>query len=149
MYYTATEASTGDQCIGVATSTLPIGPYTDNTTQPVVCDNGVNQSPTIDDGDWGGSIDPDVFTDKSTGDSCLIWKSDGDHSAPRPPLSSGRCRWPTNLTGFTGTPTQLMRNSATWQSGIVEGPDMVETQTPIAGSNPPADTRLLPLLRRQ
>ena len=29
MYYTATEASTGDQCIGVATSATPLGPYTD------------------------------------------------------------------------------------------------------------------------
>ena len=140
MYYTATEASTGDQCIGVATSALPIGPYTDNTTQPVVCDNGVDQSPTIDDGDWGGSIDPDVFTDKSTGDSYLIWKSDGDHLGTSTPSVIWSVPLATNLTGFTGTPTQLMRNSATWQSGIVEGPDMVETQTPIAGSNPPADT---------
>ena len=31
MYYTATEIQTGDQCIGVATSLLPEGPYTDNS----------------------------------------------------------------------------------------------------------------------
>ena len=31
MYYTATEIQTGDQCIGMATSLLPEGPYTDNS----------------------------------------------------------------------------------------------------------------------
>ncbi|HEX4127827.1 MAG TPA: glycoside hydrolase family 43 protein [Acidimicrobiales bacterium] len=135
MYYTATEASTGDQCISYATSALPIGPYTDNNAQPIVCDNGVDQSPTIDDGDWGGSIDPDVFTDAGTGDSYLIWKSDGDHLGNSTPSVIWSVPLAANLTSVSGTPTQLMRNTAAWQSGIVEGPDMIET--PNSGSSPP------------
>ena len=80
MYYTATEASTGDQCIGVATllhrsadptSTIPRG--------PAVCQDGTDLAHTVDNGNYGGSIDPDIFTDQSTGDSWLIWKSDGNH----------------------------------------------------------------------
>ena len=67
MYYTATEIQTGDQCIGVATSVLPEGPYTDTSAQPMVCQNGVGYSdPTVDStSDLGGSIDPDIFTDSS------------------------------------------------------------------------------------
>jgi hypothetical protein len=135
MYYTATEASTGDQCIGMATSNLPTGPYTDTSSEPAVCDNG--ELATIDTADYGGSIDPDVFTDDS-GNSYLIWKSDGNHiGAPTilwsVPLS-------TNLTGFIGTPVQLMQGAdATWQSNILEGPDMVETQT-TTGSGSTATT---------
>jgi Glycosyl hydrolases family 43 len=141
MYYTATETSTGDQCIGMASSALPTGPYVDSSSQPVVCDNGVDQSPTIDDGDWGGSIDPDIFTDDS-GNSYLIWKSDGDHLAGTVPSIIWSVPLSANLTGFTGTPTQLMRDAQTWQSGIVEGPDMVETETP-NGGNPPTDNYYL------
>jgi len=142
MYYTATETSTGDQCIGMATSALPIGPYVDNSPQPVVCDNGVDPSPTINDGDWGGSIDPDIFTDKSN-NSFLIWKSDGNHINGSVPTVIWSIPLSANLTGFTGTATQLMRNDQPWQSGIVEGPDMVETQTPSGNSNPPTDNYYL------
>ena len=35
MYYSATEATApGDQCVGVATSHTPLGPYTDNSSGP-------------------------------------------------------------------------------------------------------------------
>ena len=145
MYYTATEIQTGDQCIGVATSVFPLGPYTDTQSQPIVCQNGTGYSdPTVDSGqDLGGSIDPDIFTDSSTGDSYLIWKSDGNHL--NPPINSTLWSIPLGA-GFlpTGnnTPTQLMTDDASWQSGIVEGPDMVETSTP-NGSNPPTITYYL------
>ena len=80
MYYTATEASNpGDQCIGVATSSSPFGPYTDTNTTPVVCQDGVYFGFTYDNGNYGGSIDPDIFQDPATGDNWLIWKSDGNH----------------------------------------------------------------------
>ena len=49
MYYTATEIQTGDQCIGMAISLLPEGPYADHSAQPMVCQNGVGYSdPTVD-----------------------------------------------------------------------------------------------------
>jgi hypothetical protein len=130
MYYTATEASTGDQCIGVATAALPTGPYVDNFdngARPVVCDNGVDTSPTLDNADYGGSIDPDVFTD-DTGNSYLLWKSDGNHIGGPTVIWSVALN--ASLTGIVGTPVQLMRGAdEAWQGNIVEGPDMFETQT--------------------
>jgi Glycosyl hydrolases family 43 len=144
MYYTATEIQTGDQCIGVATSALPIGPYTDNESQPMVCQNGTGYpDPTVDSGqDLGGSIDPDIFTDAATGASYLIWKSDGNHMNPPDPSSL----WSIPLgPGFLPTgnnaPTLLMSDDEQWQSGIVEGPDMVAVPTP--GSNPQTYTYTL------
>ncbi len=136
MYYTATESSTGDQCIGMATSILPEGPYTDNQSQPMVCQDGVGYSdPTID-GSFGGSIDPDIFTDAATGDSWLIWKSDGNHL--NPPMSTILWSVPLGANDLpsSSSPTQLMQNDEAWQSGIVEGPDMVVTSTTTGGSNP-------------
>ena len=127
MYYTATEASTGLQCIGAATAPAgdPTGPYTDTSAAPVVCQDGADLSPTVDNGNFGGSIDPDVFTNNS-GSSWLIWKSDGDH------INVGSVIWSVPLsadllTPTATTPTQLMTNDAPWQSSVVEGPDMVET----------------------
>ena len=126
MYYTATETATGDQCVGMATSLLPTGPYTDSSAAPVVCD-GPNQSPaTLDEGDWGGSIDPDVFTDKS-GTSWLLWKDDGNHIGVSTPIWAVQLT--ANLLAPTGEPSILLWDDETWQSGIVEGPDMVETPT--------------------
>jgi hypothetical protein len=124
MYYTATETSTGDQCIGMATSQFPKGPYTDSSAAPVVCDNG---SPaTVDEGNWGGSIDPNIFTDKS-GTSWLLWKDDGNHIGVSTAIRAVRLT--TNLLAPTGQPSLLLWDDEPWQSNIIEGPDMVETQT--------------------
>jgi hypothetical protein len=131
MYYTATEILFGDQCIGVATSLSPQGPYTDSQSQPIVCQNGIGYSdPTVDSGfNYGGSIDPDIFTD-SSGNNWLIWKSDGNHLNP----AGNTVLWSIPLdSDFLPTgnnqPIELMQDDAAWQSGIVEGPDMVETST--------------------
>ena len=129
MYYTATEASVpGDQCIGVATSSSPVGPFKDTSPAPVVCQDSNYHPPPAIGGSWGGSIDPSIFTDPSTGGSWLIWKSDGNHIGVSTiiwsvPLSSDL------LTPTSTNPTQLLVDDTPWQSGIVEGPDMVETKT--------------------
>jgi Glycosyl hydrolases family 43 len=126
MYYTATEASTGDQCIGVATSGSATGPYTDANAAPVVCDNGVDpSSTTLDDENWGGSIDPDVFTDDA-GNSFLLWKDDGNHIGVSTPIRSVPLT--SNLLAPAGQPTTLLWDDEQWQSNIIEGPDMVENQ---------------------
>jgi Glycosyl hydrolases family 43 len=129
MYYTATEAAApGDQCIGEATSALPNGPYSDTNGFPVVCQDGSGWSAPTVDGSYGGSIDPDVFMD-SSGNSWLIWKSDGNHL--NPPMST--IVWSVPLTAAllpaSNSATQLLYDDEPWQSGIVEGPDMVETAT--------------------
>ncbi len=134
MYYTATEASQpGDQCIGMATSANPIGPYRDPNSYPIVCQDDSYGPPNTVGGNGGGSIDPDIFTD-STDNSWLIWKSDGNHLSP--PMSTLIWSVPLgpHLTPTTTDATELMANDESWQSGVVEGPDMVETQTQV-GSN--------------
>jgi len=132
MYYTATEAWSGDQCIGMATAPAgdPIGPYTDTSAAPAVCQDGSDANGTVDNGNYGGSIDPDVFTDASNGNSWLIWKSDSNH------IGLGATSiWSVPLTSdfvpmTNTTPNNLLTASqANWQSGIVEGPDMVQTHT--------------------
>ncbi len=127
MYYAATDAASGEQCIGRATSSSPIGPYTDNSSFPVVCQNGTYPYPVVDNGNFGGSIDPDVFTDNS-GSSWLIWKSDGNH------IGTNTYIWSIRLSAddepiTADSPTPLMQALKPWQSGIVEGPDMYETPT--------------------
>ena len=125
MYYTATEAAApNDQCIGAATSQSAQGPYVDNSSQPIVCQDGGKVSPTVDNGNFGGSIDPDLFTDAS-GNAWLIWKSDGNHLTP--PISSVIWSVPLGSADFlptTTTPTSLLVNDQAWQNGIVEGPEM-------------------------
>jgi hypothetical protein len=131
MFYTATQASNGDECIGRAIATSPLGPYVDNLTAPVVCQDGVdgisNNDLSIDGGNYGGSIDPDIFTDTVNGvtSSSLIWKSDGNH------VGISTYIWSLPITNnFTGalsqSPTAILADDEAWQGGIVEGPDMVD-----------------------
>jgi hypothetical protein len=120
MYYTATDTQSGsslygDQCIGQATSSSPSGPFVDNSSNPTICQPGS-----------GGSIDPDIFTQTvgGTTTSTLIWKNDGNHNDTdvyiwSQPLSSNLLSFPSPAT------TILAADEPTWQSGIVEGPDMV------------------------
>ncbi len=113
MYYAATEAASGDQCIGLAISTAgPLGPYVDSSPMPVVCQTG-----------RGGSIDPDIFVAPG-GAATLIWKSDGDHIGVPTDI------WAAPLTGdlltLTGTASELLTTDQNWQGAVIEGPDMVD-----------------------
>jgi len=137
MYYTATEASVpGDQCIGMATSALPTGPYQDTSSAPVVCQDGGDGSMIV--GSWGGSIDPDIFTDLS-GNSWLIWKSDGNHLTSSMSTLIWSVPLGPHLTPSSTQPKELLQDDEQWQSGIIEGPDMYETQT-VTGSGNTATT---------
>jgi hypothetical protein len=132
MYYTATENTfPGDQCIGAATSTTPEGPYRDTTPYPIVCQDDAWGPPTVG-GNYGGSIDPDIFTGSSG--SWLIWKSDGNHLNPPESTMIWSVPLTADLLPSSTDPTPLLQDDAPWQSGIVEGPDMVETQTGTGGS---------------
>jgi len=117
MYYVAIQASSGDQCIGEAVSTAPLGPYTDSSSGPVVCQNSSGDN-------LGGSIDPDIFINPQ-GAASLIWKSDGNHIGAATDIWSQPLN--ANLLTFaaSSTPMELLSDDASWQGGIVEGPDMV------------------------
>ncbi len=134
MYYTATERSTGDQCIGMATASTPFGPYQDTESQPAVCDNDFDAPPTVDDGYDGGSIDPDIFTDPN-GNSYLLWKTDGNHiGETSTQILSAPLSQNLQSINLSGQASVLLSAQESWQSGIVEGPDMYDNQTG-SGSN--------------
>ena len=116
LYYTVTQASTGAQCVSVATAaTRPTGPFSDTSSGPLVCQL-----------DRGGSIDPYVFTD-AQGSSYLFWKSD-DNAFGHPtslwgrPLAAGG-------TGFAprSSAVRLLTQTAAWQAPAMEGPAMVKS----------------------
>lgn len=110
MYYAVDVAATGTQCISVASSTSPQGPFVDTSTGPLECQQSL-----------GGSIDPSTFTD-ANGTSYLVWKSGGPGSSKL---------WSEQLnaaaTGFaSGTsPTMVLVPDQAWEGGTVEAPDLV------------------------
>jgi hypothetical protein len=140
MYYTATEnQSPFDQCIGVATSSNPLGPYRDTSIQPMVCQDGTGWSAPAIDGSpaYGGSIDPDVFEDTSTGTWWLLWKNDGNHESPPSPTTIWSVQLqPDLLAPSTTTTHQLVTNTqSSWEGSVIEGPNMYMTSTTV-GSTP-------------
>jgi beta-xylosidase len=111
MYVTLPDVASGQQCIGVATSAVPEGPYTPARAGPLVCQHKL-----------GGSIDPAVTRDR-TGGLHLLWKDEGN-TLGRP---SGL--WIQALTadglGLTGTPHRLISARQRWEDKIVEEPAII------------------------
>jgi beta-xylosidase len=107
VYYTARRAEAdrrGTLCVAVASAGAPAGPYTDHG--PLVCQEA-------------GSIDAYATTDER-GRRYLLWKEDGnDRNRPTPiwaqPLSEDGLK-------LEGEPKELIRNDATWERHVVEGP---------------------------
>jgi Glycosyl hydrolases family 43 len=113
LYYAAEVAGPGggEECISVATSSQPQGPFVDTSSAPLEC------QPSL-----GGSIDPSPFED-TNGKMYLVWKSNGGIGAAT--------IWSEQLdpagTGFVAntTPTQLLVPDQPWEAGVVEAPDLV------------------------
>lgn len=111
LYYTAQDAASGRQCVGVATSDTPAGPFHDAGAVPFVCQL-----------DLGGTIDPSPFRD---GDALyLYFKSD-----------SNCCRMPTHIwgqrltpdgMGLSGPAVALISNDQPWEGDVVEAPNMLK-----------------------
>jgi beta-xylosidase len=115
LYYTVRQASSGRQCVSVATAAVPDGPFRDTSSAPLVCQRS-----------RGGSIDPSVFTD-APGPTYLFWKSDDNADGRKTSL------WARPLTadgvGFarSSVPVRLLTQTARWQTPAIEGPSMVRT----------------------
>jgi hypothetical protein len=110
LYYAVDPTASTAECISVATSGSPAGPFVDSSTAPLEC------QPSL-----GGAIDPDAFVD-TNGTSYLFWKSG----------SAGSARiWaqqldPSGTTLATGsTATNILVPDQSWEGGTVEAPDMV------------------------
>jgi hypothetical protein len=109
MYYTAFRPATGFECIGVATSVAPTGPFVDRSTAPLICQPR-------------GSIDPSPYVAPG-GQTYLVWKEESpqiggpSHIWSQPIAAGGR--------SLAGTPSLLLSATQGWQDETVEGPDMV------------------------
>ena len=109
LFYSATEAATGRQCIGKARSREAIGPFRDTRRGPVVCQRRL-----------GGSIDPYVFRARN-GNRYLYWKNDGNCCGRRVSLWGQRLRSDERLAGH---PTRLLSYDRAWERPLIENPAM-------------------------
>ncbi len=111
MYYTVRDARLGRQCVSVATSPVPEGPFADTSSGPLVCQ--VSN---------GGSIDPSPIV-TSTG-TYLLWKSDDNALGRRTHLWSQRLS--DDGRSLVGSRSLLLSQDLPWQGPVIEGPSMVE-----------------------
>ncbi len=94
----------GSLCVAVATATTPAGPYTDHG--PLVCQDA-------------GSIDAQPVTDER-GARYLVWKEDGNSRQLPTPIWAQRLN--DDGTKLVGERRELIRNDASWEAQLVEGP---------------------------
>jgi hypothetical protein len=116
MYHVVREKSSGRQCIAVAVSASPGGPFVDVDTGPFVCQR-----------ERFGSIDPSTFV-QSNGTVHLIWASLDNQRA------GGLTRiWSRQLTsnglGLTGTTVQLLSAQGGSEASVVENPTLLQTES--------------------
>ncbi|GEM_PF-534151 len=110
LLYYAVHAGSGE-CISVAGSASPRGPFDDSSPGPIVC------QPTL-----GGSIDPSPYFD-GAGNPYLTWKSNAGSGQPetiwaQPLAPSGTSTAPGS------SPSALLQPTQGWEGSVVEAPDM-------------------------
>jgi hypothetical protein len=110
MWYTTQDASSGRQCLSVATGTGPGGPFTDTSGGPTICQLSN-----------GGSIDANIFV--TGAGAYLFWKSDDNA------LGHVTHLWASHLAlnglQITSTPVEVLHEDAAWQAPAMEGPSMI------------------------
>jgi len=110
LWYSTRHSASGRQCISVARSDHPSGPFIDDSTEPFICDFV-----------GGGSIDPSPIIDYD-GSLWLLWKSDGNCCGQPTVIYSQRLT-PDGMA-VAGDPAELIRNDLWWERDVVEGPTM-------------------------
>ena len=113
LYFTARHDASSRQCIGVATSGTPEGPFTPVGADPLVCQL-----------DEGGSIDASSFLDDD-GTRYLLWKNEGNTGHA---LSTDTWIYiqPLAADGLSleGEPTRLIRADKAWEGPLIEAPTL-------------------------
>jgi len=112
MYYVARDKKTDRQCIGLAVSDNPNGPFTDLNDKAIICQ-----------GDLGGSIDAYPFMDED-GRLYLLWKNDGNCCGLDVWL------WVQELSldgmNLVGQPIKLIERDQPWERPLIENPAMLK-----------------------
>ncbi len=111
MYYTARDIASDRQCISVATSAAPGGPFNDSSSGPLIC-----QIPN------GGSIDASAVV--SSAGTFLVWKSDDNALGRRTHLWSQQLN--NDGRNLVGSRSLLLSADLVWQRSVIEGPSMVQ-----------------------
>jgi arabinan endo-1,5-alpha-L-arabinosidase len=115
MYFTARSVEPDLQCIGVARSTKPDGPFTPVGGRPLVC-------PAKD----GGAIDPASYVEPN-GSRYLLWKNDGN--------CCGKDTWlhlqamSADGLATAGPARRLVKQDKPWEGQLVEAPTLVRHGT--------------------
>ncbi|WP_438309949.1 glycoside hydrolase family 43 protein [Streptomyces sp. HUAS TT3] len=110
MHYTARDRASGRQCIGVALSPSPDGPFRPAGPGPLVCP-----------ADQGGAIDAASFTEG--GRRYLLWKNDGNCCGLPTRIHLQPVSWDGTRT--TGDPVPLIGPDLPWEGQLVEAPTLV------------------------
>jgi beta-xylosidase len=110
MYFVARHTASNKQCIGVATSASPEGPFTSSQPNPIICQL-----------DQGGSIDPNTFFD-SDGTRYLVWKNDGNCCSIDTFIYLQKVS--ADGLSLTGQPSKLIQEDQPWEGNLVEAPAM-------------------------
>ena len=113
LHFTAREAASGFQCVGVASSDDPLGPFESPAAAPLICQR-----------ELGGTIDPSAFRD-ADGQLYLYFKSDGNNPRTLKPSQIFAQRLSADGMTLEGTATPLIRNDKHWEWRVVESPTMV------------------------
>jgi beta-xylosidase len=112
MYYVARDKEADLQCIGVATSADPAGPFTDPNEDAFICQSKL-----------GGSIDAYPFRDEND-KLYLFWKNDGNCCGLEVALWVRELS-PDGLT-LVGEPVKLIVRDQPWERPLIENPSMVK-----------------------
>lgn len=111
LYDTTLENSSQKMCVSAVTGSSPLGPFTDDSTGPLVCQT-----------DLGGTIDPSIVTDHE-GQDHLLFENDGNSSGKTTSL------WVAPLSddgrSLAGEPVKLLSADRPWEANLIEAPSMV------------------------
>ncbi|MFD7630990.1 glycoside hydrolase family 43 protein [Streptomyces sp. NPDC059851] len=110
MHYTARDRASGKQCIGVALSSSPDGPFEPSGGGPLVCP-----------AEQGGAIDAASFTEGRS--RYLLWKNDGNCCGLATRIHLQPVSWDGTRT--TGEPVPLIGQDLPWEGQLVEAPTLV------------------------
>ena len=113
LYFTARHRARDVQCVGVAASADPLGPFQPQGTEPLVCQF-----------DEGGTIDASPFRARN-GQLYLHYKNDGNNPRFLKPARIYGQRLSADGLRLEGKAVPLLRNDKHWEWRVVEAPAMV------------------------